>query len=375
MCPNEAKGRAMKGLWLLAVGLLLLIGASALSATPGVAPPAQNLATTAACGLGQYWVVDGGGWQSVWLSRGGGAFLSQGAFWMQDDTSADLTIALNGSSVVVESVNHPNVWGTLKCTYTGTVRPDGVSVVGTSTCELTSGVSTALSWSAQIVCDAPLLTWSDTAFWYRAAKGSQFDFQCPPGGFAAPIWGTGVYIEGSSICAAAVHAGAITLADGGLVTIEILPGEASYPGSSANGITSETFATAGQFDASFRVVNGTQPATPVPTPTVEGAVTYPDMFGPWQSGYGPMVIEPNRAVYGSTANDPRSFISFNVIDAYNIEGYWIQPTGSAVNCNVEREGSNYWGRFRATFEPGYARFNGQWAYCDLEPAEGWAGWR
>ncbi|MBL8131321.1 MAG: hypothetical protein JNL42_05650 [Anaerolineae bacterium] len=357
--------------------LLVLIGAAL--TVPSAA--AQNLLPGSTCGLEQqYWIVEGGGWHSIWEPMGGNAFFGRGAFWQQDDVSSNLNITINGNSVVVDRVDNPNVWGTLTCTHTGTIRPDGVSIVGTAVCQLTSGVSTALSWTAQIVCNAPLVTWSDTAFWHRAAKGSQFNFYCPANGFAAPIWGTGVYIEGSSICTAGVHAGAITLVEGGLVTIEILPGEMAYPGSSANGITSETFPTPGQFNASFRVVNGVQPApttSPIPTATVEGAVTYPDMYGKWGSSFGDMEFTPGVATYGDALNNNEAFIYFEQIDAYNIEGYWVQPMGSGVTCQTELEGVKWWGRFRATFEPGYARFNGQWTYCDAEytPEGYWAGYR
>lgn len=246
---------------LLTLFLLLIFS---VSNTPA---KAQNLEPTSACGLGSYWLVQGGGWDSVYLRQGeSNTFEGRGAFWMQADISNTMNISMSGDKVAVSRVDPPNVWGVMTCQYEGTVRSDGVSVVGTATCELATGTSRALSWSAQIICDDPVITWSDTAFWHRAAKGSQFNFECPPFGIEAPVWGTGIYIEGSSICTAAVHSGVISFEDGGLVTIEILPGEPSYPGSGANGVTSQTFPTPGQFNASFRVVGGQQLTTPA-TPT------------------------------------------------------------------------------------------------------------
>ena len=53
--------------------------------------------------------------------------------------------------------------------------------------------------------------------------------------------GTGTYTDDSSICTAAVHAGLITLANGGKVTIEIAPGANSYSGTTANGVTSSSY--------------------------------------------------------------------------------------------------------------------------------------
>lgn len=54
---------------------------------------------------------------------------------------------------------------------------------------------------------------------------------------AAPVWGTDVYAEESAICAAAVHAGAITTR-GGTLRVVSAPGQARYAGSTRNGIAS-----------------------------------------------------------------------------------------------------------------------------------------
>ena len=63
------------------------------------------------------------------------------------------------------------------------------------------------------------------------------------------VWGTGTYTDDSSICTAAVHAGVITPDDGGTVVIEIAPGQSSYQGSTAHGVTSNDY---GEFGGSFR---------------------------------------------------------------------------------------------------------------------------
>jgi hypothetical protein len=63
----------------------------------------------------------------------------------------------------------------------------------------------------------------------RGLNGERFRFRCPAGKPApGQVIGSGPYTDGSSICAAAVHAGAIRAATGGLVTIEVRPGEAHY---------------------------------------------------------------------------------------------------------------------------------------------------
>jgi hypothetical protein len=93
------------------------------------------------------------------------------------------------------------------------------------------------------------------AAWRRA--GRQIDFggattatvECPPGGAGFSVWGTGVFTDDSSVCTAAVHAGLITFAGGGTVRVERLPGQDSYQGSVANGVTSYPY---GPWSGSFR---------------------------------------------------------------------------------------------------------------------------
>ena len=51
------------------------------------------------------------------------------------------------------------------------------------------------------------------------------------------MWGTGTYADNSTVCSAAVQSGSIPYESGGIVTIQHLPGQASYTGSTKNGIT------------------------------------------------------------------------------------------------------------------------------------------
>jgi hypothetical protein len=85
-------------------------------------------------------------------------------------------------------------------------------------------------------------TWNTIATTYRGENGKRYAYICPT--IAAipvdTIWGTDTYTDDSSICLAAVHAGKVTIA-GGTVTIEIKPGQASYTGSTRNGVTSSNY--------------------------------------------------------------------------------------------------------------------------------------
>jgi hypothetical protein len=84
--------------------------------------------------------------------------------------------------------------------------------------------------------------WFDDATEYRGRNGSRYTYICPPDGTPNSIWGTDLYTDDSSVCTAAVHAGKITAAAGGSVTIEIRPGAAAYAASTRNGITSMPYA-------------------------------------------------------------------------------------------------------------------------------------
>ena len=77
-----------------------------------------------------------------------------------------------------------------------------------------------------------------TGYAYKHLIGQRFTFNCP----AAPsnmrprrVVGTDLYAYDSSICRAAVHAGAVTL-DGGLVTVQMNPGNIKLSGSVRNGV-------------------------------------------------------------------------------------------------------------------------------------------
>jgi hypothetical protein len=62
------------------------------------------------------------------------------------------------------------------------------------------------------------------------------------------VWGSGSYTDDSSICTAAVHAGRIQPASGGVVTARIVAGLPRYVGSARNGVTTSSF---GRFQGSF----------------------------------------------------------------------------------------------------------------------------
>ncbi|MBS0366007.1 MAG: hypothetical protein JSR67_09315 [Proteobacteria bacterium] len=95
----------------------------------------------------------------------------------------------------------------------------------------------------------------------RGANGERFRYRCPPGKLAAgAVTGSGPYTDNSSICAAAVHAGALRAGAGGVITIEIRPGESRYPASFSHYVQSLAYDSS--WSGSFVVLPPEAPTPP-----------------------------------------------------------------------------------------------------------------
>lgn len=94
-------------------------------------------------------------------------------------------------------------------------------------------------------------SWSTTAVLFRGRNHESFTYVLPPGGGTGggAVWGDGVYSDDSSVGLAAVHAGLITLKDGGRVTFTIRPSRKSYPSATRHGIRSSSW---GEWSGSFK---------------------------------------------------------------------------------------------------------------------------
>ncbi len=92
--------------------------------------------------------------------------------------------------------------------------------------------------------------WDTAASGFKSSEGLIYKFRCPAQGTEHTIWGSDIYTLDSSICTAAVHAGVITLAGGGVVTIELRPGRLIYGSTVRNGVKSNTY---GEYPHSFVV--------------------------------------------------------------------------------------------------------------------------
>lgn len=86
---------------------------------------------------------------------------------------------------------------------------------------------------------------------YRGQTGAVYQFMAT-GTISGSVWGSGVYTDDSNVEAAAVHAGVLGVGETGVVTIAIVGGQPSYPGSVSNGVTSSSY---GRWDGSFQFLD------------------------------------------------------------------------------------------------------------------------
>lgn len=95
--------------------------------------------------------------------------------------------------------------------------------------------------------------WHLNADEYVGRVGQRYAYDCVPNPSREHhyVWGAGPYTSDSSVCAAGVHAGAITFARGGRVVIEMRPGQTRYVGTERNGVAALDY---DQWEGSFAVV-------------------------------------------------------------------------------------------------------------------------
>lgn len=124
------------------------------------------------------------------------------------------------------------------------------------------------------------ITWKTPGADWRKFEGERFAFRCPERGTVSQqLWGTDIYSDDSSICTAAAHAGLISVATGGVVTMEVLPGQNSYRGSKRNGIESWDYES---WPGSFRLLGESEKSGATPP-------------GGWESAEAAVITWSTRA--------------------------------------------------------------------------------
>ena len=115
-----------------------------------------------------------------------------------------------------------------------------VSVMGEGGTASSTTMSTGTVSLGEVACTAQARNFEE--------QGADFTATCPAGcAGAATVWGTDTYTDDSSVCGAAIHAGAITDA-GGSVSFTLTDGMDEYVGSERNGVSTNNW---GAWDGSF----------------------------------------------------------------------------------------------------------------------------
>ncbi len=167
-----------------------------------------------------------------------------GAVWGTEFYSDD-------SSICTAAVHD----GRLAAGEAGTVR---IRIEGarTSYAASTRNGVTTMEWGEwprtfRFVGGARQIDCSTTAQTLELGFGQTMTLICPPlCGTIGTVWGTDIYSDDSAVCQAAIHAGAITSADGGTFLLRIHDGQQSYTGSMRNGVTTSDW---GAWQRSFSV--------------------------------------------------------------------------------------------------------------------------
>ncbi len=94
---------------------------------------------------------------------------------------------------------------------------------------------------------------------FRGQNGKVMYFEVT-GSTSGSVWGTGPYTDDSRLATAAVHGGVLKSGQKGIVKVTIMPGQASYQGSTQNGVTTSQY---GSFGGSYKVETIDSVAQPV----------------------------------------------------------------------------------------------------------------
>lgn len=226
------------------------------------------------------------------------------------------------------------------------------------------------SWSARVSvggggggsrpAEAIPANWGTTAVEFRGQNGRRITLACGAGGQPSRLWGTDIYTDDSSVCAAAVHAGLITAVSGGTVTIEIRPGQESYSGTTRNGVSSAGY---GSWSGSFVVlggVGGREPATPAASSINWGAtaVGYRGQNGRQFSFACPGGGQAGR-VWGTDVYTDDSSICTAAVHA----GFINLATGGTVTIEIRPGQQSYTGSVRrGVSSDGYGSWSGSYVF-------------
>ena len=178
----------------------------------------------------------------------------------------------------------------------------------------------------------PVITWGVGASKWQGFWGRRETLRCPAGGPLEMAWGTDIYTDDSSICTAAVHAGIISVQEGGVVTIEIRPDAGQYGGTNRNGTWTGDWME--PWNGAFVFIWGE--ALKGPEPAIAATGTFQADSWAGQAGrvltfqcFGPVEL---HTIYGTDVYTDDSSICSAGVHA----GLITQPSGGMVTIQLQQ---------------------------------------
>lgn len=185
-----------------------------------------------------------------------------------NDGSADLSVSVQGECDTVLLVNDATGTWHFSDDANGTLQPEVViSAAPAGAYDIWVGTFSQQTCSAQLVLsarggsmaggdgkpgDAPtILPDPGNMTSYRGQDGTVLYFEVTGSG-SGSVWGSGLYTDDSSVARAAVHAGVLQAGQSGVVMVEVMPGQQSYPSVMANGVQSSSY---GSWSGSYRFLD------------------------------------------------------------------------------------------------------------------------
>ena len=166
------------------------------------------------------------------------------------------------------------------------------------------------------------IDWTTTAYGLPKDFSQQLTLTCPAGNMdqVSRVYGSGVYTDDTPICAAALHAGLVTLANGGTIKFEARGPQVSFPASTRNGVSSYEYGSwAGSFSfAGFRAdsldIGRTGGTNTVPITVKPGGLSVDSLDNFRVAGELYTKIARSTITTGPTTTDGISRLSLNVLD-------------------------------------------------------------
>jgi hypothetical protein len=177
---------------------------------------------------------------------------------------------------------------------------------------------------------------------YRNKVGGVYQFTVT-GVARGAVWGTDVYTDDSTVAAAAVHAGVLAAGETKTVTVTILPGQASYPASTRNGVSSASW---GSWAGSYSFA-GAGAVSTVPVATARPAVAPGFVATTTALAAGGRLVCP-ITVTGGGVYTYRWYLNGNLISGATVNPYVVDSLTAANAGTYSVDVTNSLGTTRLT---------------------------